>query len=83
MPDKKRRAANSIHQSKSLSTRINRIVLVILFMIFASFLFSVYLITEGESKQYEIRESENTIRTLSNNIYSKLEGYMELSYHDG
>lgn len=79
MPDKKRRAANSIHQSKSLSTRINRIVLVILFMIFASFLFSVYLITEGESKQYEIRESENTIRTLSNNIYSKLEGYMELS----
>ena len=63
----------------SLSSRINRIVLTILILIIISFLVSVYLITEKEREEYEIREADNTIKTLSNNIYSDLEGYMELS----
>ncbi|MBO4375791.1 MAG: sensor histidine kinase [Lachnospiraceae bacterium] len=37
------------------------------------------MITEKERREYEIRESENVIRTLSSNIYSELKNYMELS----
>ena len=66
-------------KNNTLSTRINRVVLTILILIIISFLVSVYIITERERKDYEIREAENTIKTLSSSINSELESYMELS----
>ncbi|MBE5856902.1 MAG: hypothetical protein E7296_04935 [Lachnospiraceae bacterium] len=66
-------------KNNTLSTRINRVVLTILILIIISFLVSIYIITERERKEYEIREAENTIKTLSSNINSELESYMELS----
>ena len=63
----------------SLFTRLKRLVWVIEIVIIISFLVSVYLITEKERREYEIRESENVIKTLSSNIYSDLQSYMELS----
>ena len=63
----------------SLFSRLKRVVWVIEIVIIISFLVSVYMITEKERREYEIRESENVIRTLSSNIYSELKNYMELS----
>ena len=71
-PDRMRR-------SRSLSSALKRIILFILFVIIISFLISIYLITEKERRDYKMRESENVLMTLSNNIYSDIQNYSELS----
>ena len=63
----------------SLSSSLKRVIFGIIFVAIVSFLISTYYITEKERKEYGIREAENVIRTLSNNIYSETKNYIDLS----
>ena len=63
----------------SLSLRLQRLIFGIVFVVTVTFLISVYLITAKERRNYEIRESERVLRTLSNNIVSDIDRYREIS----
>ncbi len=63
----------------SLSLRLQRLIFSIVFVVTVTFLISVYLITAKERRDYEIRESERVLRTLSNNIASDIDSYREIS----
>lgn len=66
-------------RAKSLSFRLQRLVLGIVFLVIISFLISVLLISERERRDYGKRESENILKTLSSNISSDIQGYSEIS----
>ena len=65
--------------SKSLSFRLQRLVLGIVFVVIVSFLASMLWITERERRDYSIREAENVLKTLSSNISSDIQSYTEIS----
>lgn len=66
-------------ESKSLSARLRIVLLGIILMVIISFIISTYFIFRKERKDYEIRQSENLLNSLSNNIQSNMKGYLELS----
>ena len=63
----------------SLSLKLQRLIFGIVFIVVVTFVISVYLITTKERRDYERRESENVLRTLSNNIATDIDSYRELS----
>lgn len=65
--------------AKSLSFRLQRLVLGIVFVVIISFLASMLWITERERRDYSIREAENVLKTLSSNISSDIQSYTEIS----
>ena len=66
-------------RARSLSFRLQRLVLGIVLLVIISFLASVFWITERERRDYSIRESENVLKTLSSNISSDIQSYTEIS----
>lgn len=66
-------------ESRSLSARLRMVLLGIILMVIISFIISIYWISRKERKDYEIRQSENLLNSLSNSIQSNMEGYLELS----
>ena len=67
------------NKKSTLSSGFRRTIIGIVLIVSISFLISTYIITQGEQKNYVIRESDNVLRTLSNNIYSDVENYMDIS----
>ena len=63
----------------SLSVSLRRVILGILLVVILSFVVSVYIITERERRDFNARESENIIKTLSNNIISDIDKYKSIS----
>ena len=63
----------------SLSVSLRRVILGILLVVILSFVVSVYIITERERRDFNARESENIIKTLSNNIVSDIDKYKSIS----
>ncbi len=63
----------------SLSASLRRVILGILLVVILSFVVSVYIITERERRDFNARESENIIKTLSNNILSDIDKYKSIS----
>lgn len=65
--------------SRLLSFRLRRVVSIIIFVIIVSFMVSIIVVTVRERREYEYRESSNTLKTLSENINSQIKSYMGLS----
>ncbi len=63
----------------SLSSGLKKLIFGIVCVVTVSFLISTYIITDKERREYGIRESENVLKTLSNNINSDMEKYISLS----
>lgn len=63
----------------SLSTSLKYVILRIVLVVAAAFTISTYFVTQRERRDYNIRESENVLKTLSSNISSDIEKYTSLS----
>lgn len=63
----------------SLSTSLKYVILGIVLVVAAAFTISTYFVTQRERRDYNIRESENVLKTLSSNISSDIEKYTSLS----
>lgn len=64
---------------KSLSTRLHFVLYGINLALVIAFLISVYYITVKERREYEIREAESLLNSVSVHIQSNVQNYMELS----
>jgi two-component system sensor histidine kinase YesM len=63
----------------SLSLKLQRLILAIVFVVIVAFLISVYMITSKERREYERSESESVLKNLSSNIATDIDSYRELS----
>ncbi len=63
----------------SLSSSLRRLILGIVLVVIISFTVATYIITERERIDYSMRDSENVLKTLSNNIRSDMDKYTSLS----
>lgn len=63
----------------SLSASLKRVIFGIVLVAAIAFIVSTYIIVRRESVEYTRRESDNLLKTLSNNIYSEINNYTELS----
>ena len=66
-------------RSNSLTYRLQRLMLSVVFLVVLAFVVAVFLITSRERRDYTIRESENVLKTLSSNISSDIKSYSEIS----
>ncbi len=66
-------------KTNSLSSRLQNLILGITLIVTISFFIAAYIITQQERKSYSVRESENILKTLSNNIVTDIASYKELS----
>ena len=64
---------------ESLSGSLKRVILGTVLVVIVSFIISTYVITRNERKDFSMRESDNVIKTLSNNISSDIDKYKSLS----
>lgn len=64
---------------ESLSGSLKRVILGTVLVVIVSFIISTYVITKNERKDFSMRESDNVIKTLSNNISSDIDKYKSLS----
>ena len=64
---------------KSLSYRLQRMILATVLFVVIAFLLAVFVITSRERRDYGIRESENVLKSLSSNISSSILNYSEIS----
>ena len=63
----------------SLSASLKRVIFGIALAAAASFLVALYVVVQKERIEYTKRESSNVLKTLSNNIYSEIKNYTEIS----
>ncbi len=63
----------------SLSLKVQRLILGIVFVVVVAFMVSVYLITSKERRDYERSEAESVLKSLSSNISTDIDSYRELS----
>ncbi len=63
----------------SLSSGLKKLIFGIVCVVTVSFLLSTYIITAKEQRDYEVRDSENVLKTLSSNISSDIDKYKSLS----
>lgn len=66
-------------ERKSLSTRLHVVLLGIILILIIVFLLSTYYIIEKERREYEIREAESILNSVSGNILSNVKNYKGLS----
>ncbi len=64
---------------ESLSGSLKKVILGTVLVVIVSFIISTYVITRNERKDFSMRESDNVIKTLSNNISSDIDKYKSLS----
>lgn len=63
----------------SLSSKLRRVLVGIVFILLLTSLISITVIMRKERRSYAIRESEGILTGLTNNIFSEIERYKELS----
>ena len=66
-------------KSRSLSYRLQRMMLGTVLFVIVAFLVAVFFITSRERREYGFRESENVLKSLSSNISSSILNYSEIS----
>ncbi|WP_026510106.1 cache domain-containing sensor histidine kinase [Butyrivibrio sp. LC3010] len=64
---------------ESLSLSLKKLIYGIVFLVIASFVISMYIVTERERRDYGIRDTDNVLKTLSSNVSSDIEKYKSLS----
>lgn len=67
------------NRQNTLSFSLKRLIFGIVLVAAIVFVFSTYIITRQEQKDYAIRDSENVLKTLSSNISSDVQKYTSLS----
>ena len=75
----KRGTLQAKNSKASLSASLRRVILGIILVIILSFVVSIYVLSERERRDFNARESENVIKTLSNNIVSDIDKYKSIS----
>lgn len=68
-----------MNNKKTLSSKIKKLIFGIVLIIITSFLTATYIIISKERRDYAQSDSENVVRTLSNNISSDMEKYISMS----
>jgi two-component system sensor histidine kinase YesM len=63
----------------SLSASLKRVILSIAVVATAAFLVAMYVVVQKERIEYTKRESDSVLKTLSNNIFSEIKNYTEIS----
>ena len=63
----------------SLSASLKRVILSIAEVATAAFLVAMYVVVQKERIEYTKRESDSVLKTLSNNIFSEIKNYTEIS----
>ena len=66
-------------KQNTLSFSLKRLIFGIVLVAAIVFVFSTYVITKQEQKDYATRDSENVLKTLSSNISSDIQKYTSLS----
>lgn len=67
------------NRKTSLSTRLHFILIGIILILAIVFLGSTYYVTEKERREYEIREADSVLNSVSGNIQSNVKNFMGLS----
>ncbi len=64
---------------RSLSGALNRLIIILIILVLAAFLISIFVIVKNERRKYEISTSEGVLRTLSDSITSAILNYSQVS----
>ncbi|MBR4719453.1 MAG: sensor histidine kinase [Lachnospiraceae bacterium] len=76
-------SANGVQKTKnskkSLSGSLKSLIIVLVFLVIAAFVISMFIIVDNERRAYEISESEGVLRTMSDSIESSIVNFTEVS----
>lgn len=67
------------NNKRSLSGSLKSFIIVLVFLVIAAFMISIFVIVDNERRAYEISESEGVLRTMSDSIESSIVNFTEVS----